>query len=195
MEINYANFVTEIIKCIEPLMNPDEDKLVAFSGGCSNKMRNLQDYACIRGSDAVFFLNCAQLLKADPGVNEMCFQPEYTIANPKTPKYTHSCYAKNLRRWMSGTISRKRKCRAEFVLLAACWCFGFGQDELKVKPEIDVCRRQIRKVCQMITGNDYKNVDQNNIAMFVKILWEASDKAYRTVKCTAADLSLTTGLE
>lgn len=95
---------------------------------------------------------------------------------PDQAKYVHSCYPKNLRRWMGATLPRKKKCRAEFALLAACWAAGW---ETPFSPDrrSAACRRAVTALCADLLGEP--RAEPADLPALAALLWEAGQAAYR----------------
>ena len=95
------------------------------------------EYAVLRNEYAELFAmviqNHLELLEISEDIYQVVHSKLYLYG----VKIVHSCYEKNLRRWMSGTISRK-KCKIEFCVFTWCNAIGWNlvldeQNEKKYK--------------------------------------------------------------
>ena len=105
---------------------PQENAAVRFgepeSGGGATG-----DYAVLRDHYASFFMETLGRYAAYAPVSMDRHRLQLRHVQPGgAPRYAHSCYARNLRRWMNGTLSRKHVCQTEFDVLCVCWALGWG---------------------------------------------------------------------
>lgn len=123
----YAAFVTRSLEQIFPLM--EVPTLGCFAeGGCAPTPCP-PDYAALRGDKALFFLQLLHRNKTLLGIDPADYSLQHSLLPDAPVRYVHSCYPKNLRRWMTGTVSRKKKCRVEFAVLLTCWTVGWTQSD------------------------------------------------------------------
>lgn len=92
----------------------------------------------------------------------------------KEPVLLHAAYARNIRRWERGTLPRKRKARTDFVLVAVCWLYAWGDAESAFD---DAHRAARERVVGWLASRDGCSVD--GMAALVSELWHASSLAYR----------------
>lgn len=166
---HYTELVKELFDCISVLF-PTRKKFLFFAEGeegisCSG----LQEFSCLRGEKAQFFVDTIEkyafLLNVDSG--------DFLIQHSRCfgKKYYHSCYPKNVRRWTERTVSRKKKCRVEFITLIYCHAMEWGKEPISQK-NVD-CQKHLMKICQNTLQNE------GNIHELFPALWFALEKVYR----------------
>lgn len=92
----------------------------------------------------------------------------------KEPVLLHAAYARNIRRWERGTLPRKRKARTDFVLVAVCWLYAWGDAD----QAFDDAHRAARERVTGWLAIDDRCVGRGMTAL-VRELWHASSLAYR----------------
>ena len=97
---------------------------------------------------------------------------KHSVLYPSEVKIVHSCYPKNIRRWLAGTINRKRKCRIEFCTLVCCYAIGWDLSLEDENLELTKCRQALWEICI----NYLSNVDKKEVSF--EMLWRISDCAY-----------------
>lgn len=169
--VEYSEFVTEIYTAITEVMPSESKSLLTFAAGEVSR-NETNEIAFLRNEKASYFyellLSNSELFRIDPsGIilqRSLIFKDEIAIR--------HSCYAKNIRRWMNGQLPRKRRCRAEFAVLAYCWATAFGAEQRNSANHIK-CRENIRRLCHRVLGetkaDDYPLLD---------LIWLASCTSY-----------------
>ena len=120
----YAAFVTRSLEYIFPLM--EAPTLSCFAEGGRRQPACLGDYAVLRDEQALYFLKLLHRNSGLLGIDPADYPLQRSLLRGDCVKYPHSCYPKNLRRWMQGTVSRKKKCRVEFAVLLTCWVVGWA---------------------------------------------------------------------
>lgn len=194
----YTRFVNELMNSIFKLISQYDSKLSTFAEH-GTVCRSVQEIAFLRGDDAKLFID---IIHDNADIFGIC-KDEFVLTIPKSKlsmvKYSHSCYPKNVRRWLSGTLSRKKKCRVEFIVLIACWAIGWKRD-MSMDADYVECRRELMHVCRGIftdacddcdgEGNESNTVSDkiklsllevNTVNGLVEMLWEASQIAYMKV--------------
>ena len=189
----YTRFVNELLECVFKLISKYDNKLSAFAehGADSNCM---QEVAFLRDDDAVLFVDIIHDNSDILGVDK----DDYELILPKSKfsriKYSHSCYPKNVRRWMKGTLSRKKRCRAEFITLVVCWAIDWKR-KMGMEDAYVECRNGLLEACRKVFSdsgvgcerNDGKKLSDNvmsgeykvnTVKELVEILWMASQIAY-----------------
>ena len=129
----YGAWVRAMLAAVQALC-PGESVTVRF-GEPESRGGATGDYAVLRDGHAAFFLETLNRYAAYAPVEMAAHGRQLRYAQPDgAPRYTHSCYARNLRRWMGGTLSRKHVCQTEFGVLCACralgWQGGYPQEAL-----------------------------------------------------------------
>ena len=174
----YTEFITRIYTCIVGSFESNGKHVaeVFAEGPDERSYSGSQEYAILKNEYAKLFKSEVQknLDLFELSGNE--FQLEQSKIYPTEVKLLHSCYPKNIRRWLSGTISRKKKCRIEFCVLAWCHSIGWNMvsDDHALK-KLRKCQREIAEICK-----DYICVEQASEPEYsISLLWKASTNAYR----------------
>ena len=125
--MNYTSFISELFHCIEPLLPAQRNPLVAFcsampieSGWC------IQDSALLMNDCAEFYLRVIRKNKDVFQIKAENYMSTPSLIRKGETRYNHSCYPKNVRRWLQGTLSRKKECRVQFCTFLYCWATGWG---------------------------------------------------------------------
>jgi len=169
--INYSEFVTQIYNAITYVMPSNTRSLLTFASG-GDPEHETNETAYLRNEKALFFYNVlvsnSELFQIDQSTvflqQSLLFRDEIAIQ--------HSCYGKNLRRWMNGQIPRKRRCRAEFAALAYSWANAFGTNQQQDEKYL-LCRDRIRMLCQ-----SYTNQFDLGSHTLLGLIWNASCNSY-----------------
>ena len=122
---SYAAFTAAVVSLVAPLMPGDLDAKVRFSGCYGQWGWPSSDAATLRGERALFLEGLAIETESVTGIDSSLYRTKLGPAS-HMPLLNHSAYARNLRRWETGTLPRKAKARADFVLVAACWLLSWG---------------------------------------------------------------------
>lgn len=168
----YTEFINEIYKCIIHTFDSKDNAVRIFCEGPDQSLYSgSQEYAVLRNEYARFFFDTICNNDDLPGIRKEEFVLKSSPIYPGEIKLVHSCYPKNVRRWLKGTISRKRKCRIEFCVLV--WCHAMGWKNESVSDEkLDSCRNQITEICR-----NYIEIDEANQFSF-EMIWRAASSAY-----------------
>ena len=176
MEHTYKSFVQSIIMCLQPIITA-ENGLAHFCEGSGNPGGCCQEYACLCGDQAKLFVWLLRDRAEQTGLDRDLFRVEYSrvalLHGFPTGRCTHSCYPKNIKRWLTGTLSRKKRCRAEFVALAACWAAGWSADLIQAPPYSSIMQELLER---LTSGQDTLPKD---IRALFDLLWLSSEQAYR----------------
>ena len=170
----YSEFVNLIYDLITEGYD-SENPIHYFCNGPAAKRGSCSyDYAMLEGKAALTFgyfaVNNLKLL----GITEYDLDLFLPSPQPEKLKINISCYPKNLRRWMQGTLSRKNKCRAEFCLLVWCHACGWDFMNAEVSPEQERIRKGLLQICKTFIGEESSADD-----MSLEVLVKASNAAYR----------------
>lgn len=92
----------------------------------------------------------------------------------KEPVLLHAAYARNIRRWERGTLPRKRKARVDFVLVAVCWLYAWGDAECAF---VGAHRAARERMIGWLAP--HARCAGGGMAALVRELWHASSLAYR----------------
>lgn len=166
----YSEFVTEIYSAITEIMPSDNHSLLTFAAGEVSR-NETNETAYLRNEKALYFymnlLSYSELFQIDPST--IILQRSLIFNNEVAIK--HSCYAKNLRRWMNGQTPRKRRCRVDFAVLSYCWITAFGSSQ-QYQPDYQICKSKIKQICRNIISDSERDIPLLNM------LWQASTNAY-----------------
>jgi len=149
----YTEFVRAVMGCIWTLMPEEKNKPACFAEAGEKNGGSCQEYAVLRFGRTEFFTALIRENAEALGVDAAAFWPEYRSTAIKADgtalrsgRYSHSVYPKNLRRWLRGTVSRKRKCRVEWTALVAAWAAGW-EDPMKRDADYAACREALAALC------------------------------------------------
>lgn len=185
----YTEFIEKtysIISAMYGMLKLDGKK--CFSEGPDVKSgQRVQEYAVLRDDCARFFVDVINQNRKLLGISEEEFQLKKSLLDPTAVKITHSCYNKNLSRWRSGTISRKKRCRIEYCALVYCHAVCWGKRKTAYEMSIyEKAQEELLEICK-----DYAPLARSDNSFSFEVLWEASAETYRR---SVNDLSLTRGL-
>ena len=121
---SYSEFVTLVIESLAPAFPADLALLPAFTATEIKGVVPSADSATLRAAKAESFAQVGSHVCTQMGLDESSYVTYPSLANG-IALIDHSCYTRNLRRWISGTLPRKRKSRADFAILAACWSYAW----------------------------------------------------------------------
>lgn len=168
----YADFVKSFYDCIKEYSNCPEFSLAIFAEGptaLKDGYSGNREYAILRNKYARDFFDVMEKntdLHA-PYRNSRVL--EKSRIYPDQVKITHSCYPKNVSRWMKGTVSRKQRCRADYCALVWCW-YSFWLEEINPDLDKDALRNELLNICHKYSEyGDYFSME---------VLWHANFFAY-----------------
>ena len=191
----YTSFVNAVFDCIVNSFEEKSELLTRFAvrtlpttdaeWGSKPLRLGLQDYAVLRNDDAdlfnSFYCEYAGLMgvKAEDA-RYVVTSSEHKRTGKRTElripaksRLEHSCYPKNLRRWLTGTISRKKANRCEFCILVWChatgWNASFDKENTAAYNE---CHKELLTICNKYAGNAAP-------VLSFEQLWNASSMSYR----------------
>lgn len=172
-ESPYTEYINEVFAAIKCLLPVGKNPEVAFGEGnvSSTFSGRDRDYAIIRNENAVMFVNLIQEYSNLFLIDQETIALQSSRIDKNEVKYRHSCYPRNIHRWLSGTISRKKLCRIEFVGIAYCWAIGWRET---VRPATDEAVSKRLKAISRRYCNDISESDH-----LLVCLWRACEHAYR----------------
>lgn len=173
MKEEYTQFINEIFDAIKPVLPAKMHPYTAFSEGPGRtELLSSQDNAVLRRDPAVFFLKSIRKNSALFNIDRNKYKAKrsITVELERTVSYNHSCYPKNIRRWMNGTIPRRKKSRVEFCALVYCWAVGWSSSSAIDEAHLS-CQTQLRTICKKY-GTPF-NQD------LIEVLWTTFDSLYR----------------
>ena len=174
----YTSFVIEVFNCIAEDVGKYGNSLNVFAEG--RKKENYsgsQEYAVLRNAEARLF-HSVLCDHADVFGLDMAGRPiKVSKIYEDETKITHSCYPKNVRRWLNGTISRKKICRIDFCVLAWCHAAGWNPSfDLERIESYNSCQKKLVEIC-----NGYLGTQERILS--IDLLWKASMEAYLQSFC------------
>ena len=167
----YTKFVNQVFTCISDLFPNRAKELDLFAEGSEQVYSSMQEYAVLRNENADLFCSLITQYTELFEMPQSDYQPIYSPIYPSERKITHSCYPKNIRRWMNGTISRKKTCRVEFCVLVWCHIQNWNRP---VEEDVDkflIARSRLLKICNEFLHAEY-------FQLYLECLWKASCAAY-----------------
>ncbi len=173
----YTDFVNRVYGVISELYGLEGSKmLMVFAEGFNNPISlQSQEYATLRNKYAEVFLEVITQHADLLGISNTEYKLQQSAFYSDEVKIPHSCYPKNVKSWLSGRISRKKKCRIEFCGLI--WCHAMGWNIMSDTKEAKIyeCKQKLREIC-----SDYlpKEDVENNECTF-EMLWKASLYTYK----------------
>lgn len=173
----YTEFVTKIFNCISERFDASQNALVLFAEGSEGINRSgSQEYAVLRNDRAQLFYSILCSNMELFGIKHPEHELKISKIYPDEMKIAHSCYPKNVRRWLNGTISRKKNCRIEFCILAWChaakWSASFASEKIDT---YDNYQKKLLEIC-----NGYLDTQERELT--VSLLWRTNCEAYtRTI--------------
>ena len=170
--MSYACFVKDVYECIKRYSDNDAFSLSVFAEGpeaLKSGHSGTQEYAVLRNDYARMFFDIVSTLEKRYMPESGAHKLVESRLMPGEIKIAHSCYPRNLRRWMNDTISRKQRCRAELCALIWCWYASWLEE---VNPEInkDEVARSLMDICSKYTEGH---------SFCLGVLWDACTNAYR----------------
>lgn len=168
----YADFVKSFYDCIRKYSNCPEFSLAVFAEGpiaLKDGYSGSREYVILRNEYARDFFAVMENYKFlhAPYGNEHVL--EKSKIYPDQVKITHSCYPKNLSRWMNGTLSRKQKCRADYCALVWCW-YSFWLEEINPDLDKNALKEELLNIC-----HKYSEYGE---CFSIDIFWHACTFAY-----------------
>ena len=182
----YTEFIKRTYDEIAKLYEGQEENICGvFAEGVQYRLqKNHQECAILLNEEARVFVAVVQkyleLLEISDTEYQLKHSPiqgrfkQFSKAGKEEVKIAHSCYPKNLRRWATGTVSRKKKCRIEFCVLVWCHANGWSLLPNKENEKLNTCRQNLKKICM-----DYlpqEDILQKELSF--DMLWKASRAAY-----------------
>lgn len=152
--MEYADFVNDMYECIKEYSCCQAFSMAVFAEGPSAlepAHTVSQEYAVLRNEYAKDFydviVNNPQLFAPNSNFCEL----EKSRIIPDEVKVTHSCYPKNIRRWMKGILSRKQKCRAELCALIWCW-YEYWMEDICSQIDKEAFGKSLLSICHKYTA-------------------------------------------
>ena len=169
----YSDYVKKMYTCIKEASNNHSFTYSIFAEGpdaLKKEHTGSQEYVILRNDYARLFvdvMNSHHFYDASGGIT---YTLKKSLLQPNEVSISHSCYPRNLRRWVEGgTISRKKKCRAEFCALAWCW-YSQWLEEINHHLDKTGLRQSLLENCRDFT--------EQAEPFGLHVLWKASVCAY-----------------
>ena len=171
--ISYDRFVKDLLHAVRPVLPEGVCPELSFSGSMHAGRRPGPDMAVVGGRRAIAFLRTSALAYGSTGVSPDAYEVTRSLVTD-VPLVAHSAYARNIRRWERGTLPRKRRARADLVVVATCWLVGW-EDGRDAAPE-----RMAEAWARLSELADVDLVDPSDRAAVAATLWDLSSSAYET---------------
>lgn len=176
----YSKFINDTFSIISEILPKSGNPLSFFSYGEKSSFRTngsswhsdmTNDFASLNNLKAALFyalvVQSADLFGVDHSSVKLrrhkMFQDNITIQ--------HSCYSKNLKRWMNGQKSRKALNRLEYVILLYCWSVDWYESGYMDQSHIH-CRNELTSLCKR------RLKTSDSTSGLLELLWYASCKSY-----------------
>ena len=169
--LTYNAFVSELLRLLSPLFPGEHSVAQEFS---ADQLTNT-DSATLYCTQAVVFMIMAGIAREPLGIADGDYVLGETLVQKK-PILEHSAYARNINRWRRAdrpTLPRKKKPRMDFVIVAACWLYAWGDERLLLSDTYRAVRRAVWEWTRGDVGR--KDVSPK---MMVAELWRMSSDAY-----------------
>lgn len=170
--IQYDQFVRGLLDAICPVLPNDVSPELSFSGSMDAGRKPGPDMAIVGGRRAITFLRTSALAFESTGVSPDSYEVTRSLVTD-VPLVAHSAYARNIRRWESGTLPRKRRARADFVIVATCWILGW-EDGRDASSE-----RMTEAWARLASFFDTSLDDPSDRKPVAAALWQLSSNAYQ----------------
>ena len=168
----YSEFVRGLLDVVRPVLPIGVSAELSFSGSMDAGRKPGADMAIVGGRRAITFLATLALTYGFTNVSPDDYEVTRSIATDK-PLVAHAAYARNLRRWEAGTLPRKRRARADLVVVATCWIVGW-EDGRDASP-----KRMAETWARLCSFVDDATDDPSDRVSVGAALWHLSSKAYR----------------
>ena len=172
-EMRYDRFVKELLDIVRPVLPEGVSPELSFSGSMDAGRKPGPDMAIVGGRRAITFLRTVALAYEATGVSPDDYAVSRSIVT-NVPLVAHAAYARNLRRWEAGTLPRKRRARADLVVVATCWLTGW-EDGRDAGPE-----RTAEAWGRFCAFADVALDDPSDRKSIAAVLWHLSSEAYKT---------------
>lgn len=166
----YTSFVSEVFQCVMKILPDKHSPLVAFANDIPLKRSwCIQDTAYLTEGCASFFIDIIHKNKELFGIDVEKYQLIDAKLRPGEKNYKHSCYPKNVRRWLQGTLSRKKEARVQFCTFLYCWAIGWGD----LGENHFECQKELKKICRSYLPDLSEDME------LLPMLWNALEASYR----------------
>lgn len=170
--IRYDQFVRGLLDAIRPVLPDEVSPELSFSGSMDAGRKPGPDMAIVGGRRAITFLRTSALAFGATGVSPDGYQVTRSLVTD-VPLVAHSAYARNIRRWEGVTLPRKRRARADLVVVATCWIVGW-EDGRDASPE-----RMAEAWARLVSLFEIPMDDPSDRTTVATALWQLSTSAYR----------------
>ena len=178
--MRYDRFVRDLLNAVRPVLPEGVCPELSFSGSMHAGRRPGPDMAVVGGRRAIAFLRTSALAYGSTGVSPDGYEVTRSLVTD-VPLVAHSAYARNIRRWERGTLPRKRRARADLVVVATCWLVGW-EDGRDASPE-----RMAEAWARLSEFGGVAQVDPSDRTDVAAALWNLSSGAYGVSLATRRD--------
>ena len=169
--MTYDQFVRRLLRALRPVLPEGVSPELSFSGSMDAGRRPGPDMAVVGGRRAIAFLRTMALSSDVVGVSPDDYEVVYSLVTG-VPLVAHAAYARNVRRWEAGTLPRKRRARAELVVVATCWLTGWCDGHDAGPEDMAEAWAMVEELA------DGMSDDPDDIRSVAKALWRLSSEAY-----------------
>lgn len=169
--LTYDAFVSELLQLLSPLFPGNRSVAQEFS---ADRLDNT-DSATLYGTQALAFMEVIGIAKEHLDIADGSYVLGKTLVREE-PMLGHSAYARNINRWKHSekpTLPRKKKPRMDFVIIATCWLYAWGDRRLATSDTY----RAVRRTVWEWAGGDVSHNDVTPETMVTR-LWQMSVNAY-----------------
>ena len=185
----YSKFVKDTFSIVSGLLHSNEipTSVFAFGGASYLKTNELSrngralsspslpaDHALLSNNKAYIFYAVLISHSEMFGIDPTSIRMRHSQIMPEEISVRHSCYSKNLNRWMNGQKSRKTISRAEYVTLLYCWTMNWFDASPLDYIHIN-CYDNLKQLCTNLVR--YEKTDNTNL---LSLLWAASIECYES---------------
>jgi len=168
----YTEYVNQVFTCISNLFPSQEKKWNIFAEGPVDILSATPEYAILRNENADMFCSLIKQNADLFGIQPSDYEPVSSPLYPSEKKIVHSCYSKNIRRWMQGTVSRKKTCRVEFCVLTWCHVQNWNRPiEKEQEEKFLAAKKVLLQICNKFLHTQYTQLS-------IELLWQTSSAAY-----------------
>jgi hypothetical protein len=171
--IRYDQFVRGLLDVVRPMLPEGVSPELSFSGSMDGGRKPGPDMAIVGGRRAITFLRTSALASGVTGVSPDSYEVTRSLVTD-VPLVAHAAYARNLRRLEGGTLPRKRRARADLVVVATCWLVGWD-DGRDAGPD-----HMAEAWARFASFADVALDDPSDRAAVATALWHISANAYET---------------
>lgn len=171
--ISYGEFATLVIESLAPAFPAGLALPPAFTATEIKGVVPSAVSATLRAAKAESFAKVGSHVCAQMGIDGSGYVTYPSLANG-IALIDHSCYTRNLRRWISGTLPRKHKSRADFAILAACWSHAWFDPSASEELYLSIRKDIEALVCSIVPDCVIDTTPES----YTIAVWKAGSQVY-----------------